>query len=95
MPRAKSTDYDTCPACGGRRWKGLTIPVCDNCRKGHLDDDWLDLRYRLRRDNASSHVINLLDAVIIADIQEDIADAASPNPIRPSNKRARLEHATR
>lgn len=82
MPRAKSTDYEPCPACGGRRWKGLRHPVCDRCARTVLDQAWLDMRARLVRDNATLAVLVPFDAALVADCKETLESQQSPCPFR-------------
>lgn len=82
MPRAKSTDYEPCPACGGRRWRGLLHPVCDRCARTVLDQAWLKLRSRLTRSNASVAVLTPFDQAMIADCKEILESRRSPKPFR-------------
>lgn len=83
MPRANAHDYEPCPACGLRRWKGLRHPVCGRCEMTVLDQAWLDMRQRLVSDNASVEVLTALDKAIIADCRDSLASAAgAPRPYR-------------
>lgn len=82
MPRAKSTDYEPCPACGGRRWKGLRHPVCGRCEMTVLDQAWLDMRQRLVSDNASVAVLAPFDQALVADCRETLDSNSSRKPYR-------------
>lgn len=82
MPRTSAFDYEPCPACGGRRWRGLVIPVCDPCADHVVDPAWLTLRSRLVRSNASLAVMAPFDQALVADCKERIASKASPHPHR-------------
>lgn len=82
MPRSKATDYDTCPICQGRRWKGHSLPVCDRCVIELIDAEFLSLRRRLKADNASGTVINLLDQAMIEDAKETLKEATYEVKIR-------------
>lgn len=81
MPRAKPTDYETCPACGGRRWRGLPLPVCDSCN-ARLPREWTHLHLHLRVSNASLTVMQAVNAALVADMRERLESAASPRPFR-------------
>ena len=75
-------DYEPCPACGGRRWKGLRHPVCDRCTRTVLDQAWLDLRAILVRDNASLAVLTPFDQALVADCREAWDSKAATRPYR-------------
>lgn len=82
MPRAKPSDYEPCPACGGRRWRGKRLPVCDTCEDKHVTKGWHLVHYNLRLSNASIVVMSAVHAAIIADVRERIASTSSPAPYR-------------
>jgi hypothetical protein len=82
MPRTSAFDYEPCPACGGRRWRGHQIPLCDACVSNVLDPAWLTLRSRLIHSNASLSVMVPFDQALVADCKERLASKASPNPHR-------------
>ena len=79
-------DYEPCPAgCGGQRWRGADLPVCDACSivaLSPLSHLWSMLRNRLVRDNASLDVLNPFDQALIAECKESLQSAASERPLR-------------
>lgn len=79
--RPKPTDYEPCPACGGRRWLGLKLPICDACNAS-LPHEWTRLHLHLRLTNASEAVMCAVNAALVADCRERIASAAHPRPFR-------------
>lgn len=86
MPRAKSTDFDQCPVCLGKRFKGSTLPVCDSCAAHQVSSLFLALRQNLRSDNASGTVIQMLESAMIADAKEKLLDAQHIKPFRRCNQ---------
>lgn len=82
MSRVTSKDFDKCPVCDGRRFKGSTLPVCDRCVIELIDAEFLSLRRRLKADNASGTVINLLDQAMIEDAKETLQEATYEVKIR-------------
>lgn len=67
-------DYERCPVCGESRWKGLVLPICENCQQMDIIGPWLAFRHALKSDNASGSVIALFDTAMIADAKEQLAD---------------------
>ena len=82
MPLTNAHDYEPCPACGGRRWKGLVVPVCNPCEFNVLDRRWLLLRRQLAADNASVAVLALFDKAMVADCKEILESQRTPRPYR-------------
>lgn len=86
MPRqSKALDYEPCPACGLRRWKGLQHPVCGRCEITVLNQAWLYLRESLVCDNASIDVLAVFDKALVADCKELLHSAANGKPYRRSH----------
>ena len=74
--------YEACGACGGVRFRGLALPVCDHCIMHYMDPAWQRMRERLTADNASLDVLIKVDAAIVADCKEIIGSANSARPFR-------------
>ena len=77
-----SKDFDTCPICQGRRFKGRSLPICKRCEETLVHVDFLRLRTTLKADNASGSVIQLLDAAMILDAKEALQEFSHIRKIR-------------
>ena len=76
-------DYEPCPVgCGRKRWRGDSLPICGICQSTVMDMEWLTLRLRLTRDNASLDVLNPFDQALIADCKESLQSATAERPLR-------------
>jgi hypothetical protein len=76
------TDYEPCPVCGLRRWRGLVLPICETCSRHYLSAEWHALHTRLHLSGASISVMLAVNAAMLADVRELIESANHHRPFR-------------
>lgn len=82
-PKYDPASYEPCPVgCGRQRWRGDSLPICGVCQSTVMDMEWLNMRLRLTRDNASLDVLIPFDQALIADCKESLRESISNTPRR-------------
>lgn len=78
MARRKLTtlNHEPCPACGKGRFKGSTLPICDDCVANHATPELLDVLCLFRHRCAPLDVRIPLNNALIEDCKESRRAAA-------------------